>query len=296
MCRNIRRAGVPSLRNSGCAIFRYAMSKIYEALRRHEQQLAADKAMPRQGAGKISLDDEPGGSDPSKLLDEPRRVEEARIVRSSEGVTNLFGAKREMQTLFRSIEPLVAGIQGGAMIMFSSAHPGEGKTTVCGSYAATLAQNFGKSVLILDADRDHVLNRQWGQRDASVAALEKSPEAVAALQADKGVGARGSISVMPVGSGNSDSPDLALIAANKEALAKTFDYILIDTPSVADVWWSTSIGSMADGVILVVEAERTRWPVVLNAKQEFEASGARVIGVFLNKRRFYIPPRIYRHI
>jgi hypothetical protein len=43
-------------------------------------------------------------------------------------------------------------------------------------------------------------------------------------------------------------------------------------------------------------AERTRWPVALNAKQEFEESSARVSGVFLNKRRSYIPPCIYRRI
>jgi protein-tyrosine kinase len=274
------------------------MTKIYEALRRHEQNRAADEAMPRQGSDETSVENESAGSDPSTIQDEPRHLEESRFVGQSQLVANLFGANREMQTLFRAVEPLVAGARSGAMIMFSSAHPGEGKTTVCGSYAATLAQSFGKSVLILDADRDHVLTRQWGARReiSSVDAPEQSSEPVAILQAGKRVGPRGSISVLPVGSGNADSSDLATIAANKDQLAKTFNYILLDTPSVADVSWSPSIGSMADGVILVVEAERTRWPVVLNAKQEFEASGARVIGVFLNKRRFYIPPRIYRHI
>jgi protein-tyrosine kinase len=275
------------------------MSKIYEALRRHEERLVADEAMPRQGQGESSLDDKRAGDDASMFLDKPRRVEETSLVGRSQAVTNFFGANREMHALFRSVEPLVAGVQGGAMIMFSSAHPGEGKTTVCGNYAATLAQSFGKSVLILDADRDHALTRQWGAtRDSTVAALENSSEAATddGVPEGKRLGARGSISVMPVDSGNADSPDIAMIVANKEKLAKSFNYILIDAPSVADVSWSPSIGSMADGVILVVEAERTRWPVVLNAKQEFEASGARVIGVFLNKRRFYIPPRIYRHI
>src|ERR1700690_545920 len=255
--------------------------------------------MPRPDGRETALDEELPQSDPPTFLDEPRRLEESHVVGRSQVVSNFFGANREMQTLFRSIEPLVAGVDGGVMIMFSSARPGEGKTTVCGSYAATLAQSFGKSVLILDADREHVLTRQWGApRDAtaSVAALEKPSEAVAVLQAGKRVGAHGSISVIPVGGGNGGSSDLAMIAANKDKLAKTFNYILLDAPSTAEVSWSPSIGAMADGVILVVEAERTRWPVALNAKHEFEASGARVFGVFLNKRRFYIPPRIYRHI
>jgi Mrp family chromosome partitioning ATPase len=277
------------------------MSKIYEALRRHEKNLVGDQPTQRHGAGETALDGAPANTDPPSRLDAPRGAEESRLISRTEVVTNFFEANREMQTLFRSVEPLIAGVQGGAIIMFSSAQPGEGKTSVCGSYAATLAQNFGKSVLILDADRDHVLTRKWGaERDANatVAELEKlSEEAdVAALQAGKRIGARGSISVMPVDPRNVDGSALATIAANKDKFVKNFDYVLIDAPSVAEVSWGPSIGAMADGVILVVEAERTRWPVALNAKQEFEASGGRVLGVFLNKRRFYVPPRIYRRI
>lgn len=265
------------------------MSKIYEALRRHEQKLAPD--------GARNTDEAPLQDDDASLLAAKVSLQRAEPAELSLPVGSFPSASRQMQTLFRSVEPLVSGVQGGAMIMFSSAHAGEGKTTVCGSYAATLALTLGKSVLILDADRGHALTRKWGSpRDASVAALDKSPEPTAVLQAGRRMGPRGLISVVPVGSASADSPELVLIANIKDKLANTFDYILIDAPAVADVSWSPAIGAMTDGVILVVQAERTRWPVALNAKQEFETSGARVIGVFLNKRRFYVPPRIYRRI
>jgi hypothetical protein len=120
------------------------MSKIYEALRRHEQNRGAGGSVPRQDDGATSFDDEPDRTAPSSYVDAPHQAEEARLVGQSQVVTNYFAANREMQTLFRAVEPLMAGVQGGATIMFSSAHPGEGKTTVCGSYAATLAQSFGK--------------------------------------------------------------------------------------------------------------------------------------------------------
>ncbi len=265
------------------------MSKIYEALRRHEQKLTPDRAL-RADEAPLNRDDV------SDMPDEaPVQLRDLGV--ESYPVGSFLGASREMQTLFRSVEPLIGGPQGGAMIMFSSAHAGEGKTTVCGSYAATLAENFGKSVLILDADRGHTLTRQWGsQKDVTVSTLEKAPEPTTVLQAGKRIGAHGSILVVPVGSASADSPELVLIANIKDKLAKTFDYILIDAPAIADVSWSPSIGSLTDGVVLVVEAERTRWPVALNAKQEFESSGAKVVGVFLNKRRLYIPSRVYRRI
>jgi Mrp family chromosome partitioning ATPase len=242
------------------------MSKIYEALRRHDQKpVLDDSSLPH-----------------TPLTD------------------NFFVATRQMQTLFRSVESVLSGVQGGAMIMFSSAHPGEGKTTVCGSFAATLAQHCGKSVLILDGDRDHALARHWGhhREEVTLATLEKQPQAI--LRFGKRFGTSGSISAVPVGSWpgspNGSSPEVAGVAALKDTLAKTFDYVLIDAPAVADLSWAPAIGATTDGVILIVQAERTRWPVALNSKKEFEGSGAKVLGVFLNKRRFYIPARIYRNV
>jgi protein-tyrosine kinase len=250
------------------------MSKIYEALRKHDRSPWVVPVPEEQETPPTSV---PVAAD-----------------------SGAFGPNREMQALYRSVEGLTAAaVQGGPMIMFSSAHPGEGKTTVCGSFAMTLAQHFGKSVLILDGDQRHQLSKHWGtHKDASLAALEKrSPEAIA--QASRPVGVGGSIAVIPfvsLAGLDHGSSELGILASAKERLSRTFDYVLIDAPALSDVAWSAAIGALADGVILVIQAERTRWPVALNSRQELESSGARVLGVFLNRRRFYIPPRIYRRI
>jgi Mrp family chromosome partitioning ATPase len=241
------------------------MSRIYEALRQHRQQ---------PGNGVASSPSSPDLDDFS-LVD------------------------RDMQNLYRSVEAAISGRNGGVVIMFSSAHPSEGKTTVCGAFATTLARYFGLSVLILDGDHDHALTRRFGARDdATLSVLEKSPETV--LRNGKRYGTRGSIAVVPiasfVGSADAESPERDLIATIKEKLIGNFDFVLIDAPSIASVSWSPYIARMTDGVIIIIEAENTRWPVVMNAKIEFENSGAKVLGAFLNKRRFYIPPRIYPHL
>jgi protein-tyrosine kinase len=241
------------------------MSKIYEALRRHD----------------------------SKPWNDGRE-----LVRESVLDNATLAPNRQMQALYRSVEALVSGTTTGSMIMFSSAHRGEGKTTVCGSFASTLAQNLGKSVLILDADSNRALSQQWGSERDALTTLEKAPEI--SLPASRSSGTRGEITVTPIasiaGSASTESPDLSILASIKGKLTAAFDYVLIDAPSLTDAAWSPAVGAVADGVILVVEAERTRWPVALNLKNEFEASGAKILGAFLNKRRFYIPPRLYRHI
>jgi Mrp family chromosome partitioning ATPase len=249
------------------------MTKIYEALRRHEE---------------VALTVDP----PPVPAPAPSYVGD-----------RFLAANREMQGLYRAVESSISPTQTGAMLLFASAHAREGKTTVCGSFGATLAQNFDKSVLILDADRDHTLSHHWNleqQKEVTLAALGKAPESI--QQSGKRLGTRGTISVvpMPIGSlrasAQADRPEFGLIASIKDRLTKVFDYVLIDVPAAADASWVSSIGAITDGVIVVVEAERTRWPVVVNLKREFETSGARVLGVFLNKRRYYIPPRIYRHL
>jgi Mrp family chromosome partitioning ATPase len=51
-----------------------------------------------------------------------------------------------------------------------------------------------------------------------------------------------------------------------------------------------------DAVILVIEAEKTRWEVARKAKEELEKAGATILGAVLNKRKYYIPRSIYRRM
>jgi Mrp family chromosome partitioning ATPase len=51
-----------------------------------------------------------------------------------------------------------------------------------------------------------------------------------------------------------------------------------------------------DGVVLVVEAEKTRWQVVENLKEKIQNVGGNIIGVVFNKRRFYIPEALYKRL
>ncbi len=243
------------------------MSKIYQALRQHEQEQKPSLSAP--------------------------------ATREASHLDGLPTSKRDMQALYHSVETALTGTEDGAIIMLSSAQPGEGKTTVCAGYAVTAASDYGRSVLILDGDRHHPLAGRFGAREGmTVAALVQSPEAV--LQGAQRVGTRGSIAVVPVTSfirtANADAQEIELLAAARDQLKRIWDYILIDAPSIAEVPWTASVGRIADGIILVVEAERTRYPVVMNAKQEFANNGAKLLGVFLNKRRFYIPRRVYRFL
>lgn len=79
-------------------------------------------------------------------------------------------------------------------------------------------------------------------------------------------------------------------------LKNIFHLILINAPTVTDCRDAILIYKNLDGVILVVEAEKTRWQVVENAKERIMQQGGNILGVILNKRRYPIPNFIYKRI
>ena len=79
-------------------------------------------------------------------------------------------------------------------------------------------------------------------------------------------------------------------------MRKKFDYVIIDTPPVNSYAESIVIATKVDGVVLVLESDKTRQQVALRAKQEMQKAGANVLGVILNKRKHYIPEWIYKRL
>jgi Mrp family chromosome partitioning ATPase len=181
----------------------------------------------------------------------------------------------------------------GAAVMLSSALRGEGKTMVGVAVAVALRKTFAVSVLYIDASLDGDVIARWpAGSHLSWDQIERSPPA----KLSRASGPELKILSLPA-----DRLDMLFSAGAGETplpletrIRERFDMILIDSPSVSEAPLVTSMGRFIDGVILVVEAERTRWPVVQNAKEEFERRDATVLGVFLNRRRRYIPSAVYK--
>jgi Mrp family chromosome partitioning ATPase len=56
------------------------------------------------------------------------------------------------------------------------------------------------------------------------------------------------------------------------------------------------MGQLADGIVLVLSAERTRRVTARNMKDRIEGAHARVLGTVLCDREFPIPEKIYRRL
>jgi hypothetical protein len=85
----------------------------------------------------------------------------------------------------------------------------------------------------------------------------------------------------------------ASIRSHLSALRREFDYSLVQAAHAAASQETTAMAQLADGIILVLSAHRTRRATAQHVKERMESASARVLGCVLNERRFPIPEKIY---
>lgn len=83
--------------------------------------------------------------------------------------------------------------------------------------------------------------------------------------------------------------DCEAIAGAISQIMEQFDFVIIDLPPVNRYADASILAPKVDGVILVVEADRTPVVDAESAKRSLDRVGARIFGVVLNRRRVYVP-------
>jgi len=79
-------------------------------------------------------------------------------------------------------------------------------------------------------------------------------------------------------------------------LRESFDYILISAPALSRETEATFMGQLADGVVLIVEANHNRRETVRHAKEQLESAKVQLIGAVLDQRTFPIPEKLYQRL
>jgi Mrp family chromosome partitioning ATPase len=79
-------------------------------------------------------------------------------------------------------------------------------------------------------------------------------------------------------------------------LRKAFDYVLIDCPPLNIYADAISIGQMADGLVIILEANVTRRETAARVTENVRAAQINILGAVLNKRTYPIPASIYNRL
>ncbi|MDD2880614.1 MAG: hypothetical protein PHQ58_09260 [Rhodoferax sp.] len=191
----------------------------------------------------------------------------------------------------RQIEDLVTRVDaqlnqpGGRIIGFIASGSGEGTSTLARAYATTVISHLRRRVLLLSA------SEQGPSTPGVLPALVAGQALEPCLQPLAGSGFFGSL-------GGPKAGDVLweLLAVDSlwQDLRSRFDEVVLDLPAASVSRLGLMTAPHCDGVVVVIEAEKTRAPVAENLIASLHAVKATVLGTVLNRRRFYLPKRVYR--
>jgi succinoglycan biosynthesis transport protein ExoP len=168
-------------------------------------------------------------------------------------------------------------------VLITSAQNGEGKTTTALNLAQALAQR-GDRVLLIDCDlrkggvaKVIGIKAHEGLADVLSGKLD-APQVLHALQQNLWVLPAGAVPSNPV----------ALLASQEMVtllarVAARFDFVIIDSPPILALTDAAILASLVDGVLLVAASGTTSRGGLLRTRRILENSGARILGMAVNK-------------
>jgi Mrp family chromosome partitioning ATPase len=190
-------------------------------------------------------------------------------------------------------------------VAFTASRPGEGVSFVVESFAAEIAKRTRRRVLVADSgelqqaciDHPSQAASQVSRTDLSNLFVLTPFEAEADCAAEHPSGGvriqvRPSAPTAPVAVRKA-STKLERGLLNLQALRHSFDFILIDCSSLAASGDAAMFAPSVEGVVMVVEADRTRKDQVRNSINTIKSADGNFLGCVLNKRSYTVPGWIY---
>jgi capsular exopolysaccharide synthesis family protein len=174
--------------------------------------------------------------------------------------------------------------EGYKILQVTSPNPGDGKSTVTGNLAISIAKS-GKRVILIDADlRKPRVHKLFGIEAAvglaSVIQGTCTPEA-----ATQECAAVSGLSLMPCGPIPSNPAEMLTSPRFQEllkSLSEQYDFVLVDTPPLLAVTDPGVVATRVDGTVLTVRITKNGRPGVIRAKDILDSLGARMLGVVVN--------------
>ena len=205
--------------------------------------------------------------------------------------------EEEMIALYQSINSLRSSTQKNKVIQFMSTDGEQGTSTIVLELARVAALKYTKSVLLLDADL-----RKLDQEPFNITLEHSLEETIRAGDpVDKALYqiANSSLFLSRLFKGSGSIRqflDPSGIDDLLENLRTRFDFIFIDSPpeNVFSIGLATS--TSVNGVILVLDAEKTCLDAAKNITDKITKNGGKVLGVVVNKQRNHIPEFISKRI
>ncbi|UCH83855.1 MAG: CpsD/CapB family tyrosine-protein kinase [Candidatus Latescibacterota bacterium] len=257
------------------------MSKIFDAMKRAEDER-------RKRAARA-----PESSQPVETIEE-RPVIPPRVDRVGQLPGEFF---RQLGMLRNAVDVALEG-KTKRTILFASSMSGEGTTTIATNFAKVLALQGHERVLVCEMNARR-------PRFPDVFSINGT-EGVTEYFADE--------SDLPSYVHTTDSDDLGVLHVGKqdatiiqlhlnqvfprliEETMRHYDTMIIDAPPILNSPETAPMTAFVDAVVVVVQAGKTKREVVGRSMESIEKFDGNVLGVVLNRKKYYIPDFLYKRI
>ena len=171
-------------------------------------------------------------------------------------------------------------------IAITSCTPNEGKSMTIANLAIVLTQ-AGKSVLIMDCDmRNPTVHKNFNlSNKIGLSSCISMGTAVADAVQETAIEGLDALTAGVIPPNPSELLGSERMQNILQRAKEEYDYVLIDTPPVLPVTDSLVLGSMVDGLILVIDSGEIKVEMARDVKNQLVHSGANILGVVLNKVR-----------
>jgi capsular exopolysaccharide synthesis family protein len=209
-----------------------------------------------------------------------------------------FLEKLHDQFLSLVLEKLNPGHEASLSLCVSSCRQGEGVSTISFNMAIALSlKSIDRRILLVDGNTRSPILHSWlkiaPEAPGLIDILEGNARFEDVVKRDE----KSEFSFIPAGKKTGNAIVLFDGKVFDSFLAKAreqFDIIIFDSPDMMNGPETTILARKLDGLILVIEAEKTRWEVAAYHKQQLADAGVRFTGAILNKKKMFIPRLIYR--
>lgn len=261
----------------------------------------ADQTQIMPGDGPITT---PGGKSPTRILSQ-LSLESSHTSRlHREGVPLWMAEPQRFPAILESFRSLKAHLQFLAkshhplVIQFTGANRHNGSSTTASNLALVLAWDLvDHRILLVDGNlADPSVHQTFGllREPGLLNYLTEEMDLQQVVQPTM----RPNLEVITIGKPATQilSPfDLLRLATFLEEVRTRYDFVLIDSAPILGSSDSLTISTKVDGVIIVVEANHTRYETIISIENYLQDS-AKLLGIVLNKRRFVIPKVLYNII
>lgn len=204
----------------------------------------------------------------------------------------------QYKTLRTNLQAINSKTPIKAITITSSLHK-EGKSITAINLAISMAQDLNKKqILLVDADMRRASISKYLGVNSELGLADLISNGANADEALLNIGLE-NLTILPAGKAPHNPAELlgSVKMRNMVSLLRTkYDYVIFDTPPIISVTDAGLLGAQTDGVIMVIQAERTQKGIVEHAENLLKQAQAKMLGYILTNIQYHIPAYIYRYL